>query len=113
MSVVAVPGEGDSTMYVEVAVAPEGKSGWDEDEVRERVAARAVSVARDLVDDGVNLAKACARKFTEGLKELGEGVQPDEIELELGITLDAELGAVLAKTKASAQLQVTLRWQRS
>jgi hypothetical protein len=36
---------------------------------------------------------------------------PEEIVLELGITLDAELGAVLAKAKGGAQLKVTLKWR--
>jgi len=120
MSVVAVPvdkADGQASdgamIYVEVeAVRPVGK-GWDSDDVRDRPAERAVAVARDILEEGVGLARACARRFTEGLRELGDGLAPDEVELQLGITLDAELGAVLAKTKAGAQLQVTLRWQRS
>ena len=31
--------------------------------------------------------------------------------MEIGITMDAEFGAVLAKARAGAQLQVTLTWQ--
>ena len=36
---------------------------------------------------------------------------PDEVELQLGITLNAELGAVLVKGKASAQLQLRMTWK--
>jgi hypothetical protein len=114
--VVAVPTEGDdgvSTIYIEVEATPGAGAGWDGDETRDRTAARAVAVARDILDDGVELARSCARRFTEGLKDLGEGIAPDEVELQLGIRLDAEFGAVLAKTKAGAQLQITLRWQRT
>lgn len=114
LSVVAVPGGGDdeSTIYIEVDTASTVRSGWENDEVRDRATERAVAVARDILGEGVELARSCARRFTAGLKELGEDLAPDEVELQLGITLDAELGAVLAKTKAGAQVQVTMRWRR-
>jgi len=114
VSVVAVPGGGDdeSTIYIEVDTVPEVKPGWGNDDVRNRAAERAVAVARDILGEGVELAKSCARRFTEGLNELGEDLAPDEIELQLGITLDAEFGAMVAKTKAGAQVQVTMRWRR-
>ncbi|ONI88157.1 hypothetical protein ALI22I_19920 [Saccharothrix sp. ALI-22-I] len=112
MPVVAVPTEGEQpTIFVEVATVPTSKSDWEDDKVRGPAAEKAVAVARDLLGDGVELARSCAQRFTEGLKDLGRGVAPHEVELQLGITLDAELGAVLAKTKTSAQLQITLRWQ--
>jgi len=86
-------------------------SDWNDD-VRNRSAQKLVESAHDLVGDGVALARACAQRFSVGLRELPKGTPvPDEVELQLGITLDAELGAVLAKTKVSAQLQLTLRWQ--
>lgn len=110
MSVVAASGGTEDPIYIEVAAAPAGNGDWDDD-TRANPAEKAVAVARDLLGDGVQLARACAQRFTDGLKDLGKGVSPDEVELQLGITLDAELGAVLAKTKTSAQLQITLRWQ--
>jgi len=37
--------------------------------------------------------------------------RPDELEVQLAVRLDYELGAVLvAKGSAGAQLQVTMRW---
>lgn len=111
MSVVATSGGDEQPIYVEVAVAPPADGDWDDD-TRTNPAENAIKVAKDLLGDGVQLARTCAVRFTDGLKDLGKGVAPDEVELQLGITLDAELGAVLAKTKTSAQLQITLRWQR-
>ena len=102
-----------SVVYIEVDSAPATTSAWDADTVRGSRAEKAVEVATDLLDDAVELARACAAKFSAGLAEIKEGVRsPDEVSLELGITMDAEFGAVLAKAKAGAQLQVTLTWQR-
>lgn len=38
---------------------------------------------------------------------------PDEIELEFGIRLNMEAGAVLARSSAEGHIQVRLAWQRS
>ena len=51
-----------------------------------------------------------AGQAARGLSDLGEGLKPDEVELQLSIRLDAELGAILVKSGAEAQLQVTFRW---
>ncbi|MFJ3197219.1 CU044_2847 family protein [Streptomyces griseoviridis] len=39
--------------------------------------------------------------------------RPDEITVEFGIQLDAEVGAVLARTGAQGHLQVQVTWRRS
>jgi enoyl-CoA hydratase/carnithine racemase len=95
-------------IYIEVASAPATASAWDADTVRGSRSGKAVEVATDLLDDAVELARACAAKFSAGLAEIKEGARsPDEVSLEIGITMDAEFGAVLAKARAGAQLQVT------
>jgi hypothetical protein len=100
-------------LYIEVASAPDATSAWDADAVRGERSQKAVQVATDLLDDAVQLARACAAKFSAGLAEVKAGARsPDEVSLEIGITMDAEFGAVLAKARAGAQLQVTLTWQR-
>jgi len=104
---------GTRVLYIEVDSAPEVTSAWDVDSVRGYRADKAVEVATDLLDDAVELARACAAKFSAGLAGLKDGARaPDEVSLELGITMDAEFGAVLAKARVGAQLQVTLKWQR-
>jgi Trypsin-co-occurring domain 1 len=102
-------------IYVEVsapsAVSP-GGSDWAGDDIRENRAHKLIESAHDLVGDGVALARTCAARFSAGLRELPKDVPaPHEVELQLGINFDAEFGAVLAKAKASAQLQLTLRWK--
>jgi hypothetical protein len=67
--------------------------------------------ARDVFEDGVELARTAAARFAEGLIRLPAGVPPPaEVELQIAIKLDAEFGAVLAKATAGAQMQVTIRW---
>lgn len=118
MVIVATAGSSElnlPTIYVEVSTPPAASAGgldWGGDDVRENRAQKLVESAHDLIGDGVTLARACAARFSVGLRELPENISaPNEVQLQLGITLDAELGAVLAKAKASAQLQVTLTWK--
>ena len=45
-------------------------------------------------------------EFSAGLAAIKEGAVAGRGLLEIGITMDAEFGAVLAKARAGAQLQV-------
>ncbi|MGW5557860.1 CU044_2847 family protein [Micromonospora sp. NPDC003944] len=40
----------------------------------------------------------------------GVSVRPDQVEVEIGVTLTAEAGAVVARTSAQGHLKVTLVW---
>lgn len=40
-------------------------------------------------------------------------VRPDEIQLEFGLKLNAQAGAVIAKTGMDGHMQVTLTWRRT
>lgn len=102
----------DGPIYVEVDGVP---AGGDLGDLYGGIptrgpADRVLEVARDVYADGLDLARRCARQAADRLHDLGEGVRPDEVELQLSIKLDAELGAVLVKSKAEAQLVVTFRW---
>jgi hypothetical protein len=83
---------------------------YDDVETRERAADKVLNIARDVYSDGLDLARRCAQQASTRLRDLGKDVKPDEVELQLSIKLDAELGAVLVKSGAEAQLQVTFRW---
>jgi hypothetical protein len=39
--------------------------------------------------------------------------QPDEIEIKFGVKLDAQAGAVIARTGIQGHLEVKLKWQRA
>ncbi|MHB9858273.1 CU044_2847 family protein [Streptomyces sp. YIM S03343] len=103
-------------VYIEVDTA-QSSDGLDEIYggvgTRGNPAARVVGMTRDVYEDGLRLARTLAAQAAGrlgDLGDLGEGLTPDEIELQLAIRLDAELGAVLVKSSAEAQLQITFRW---
>ena len=70
-----------------------------------------METAKDVFDDGIALARACAKKAVTGIKMLDEAFRPEEFELKLAIKIDSEVGAVIAKASAGAQLEVTMKWK--
>ncbi|WP_306319066.1 MULTISPECIES: CU044_2847 family protein [unclassified Streptomyces] len=51
------------------------------------------------------------RAAAEVIAEFRAGaLRPEEIEVTFGVTLDARLGAIISSAKASAHLDVRLRW---
>ena len=74
-------------------------------------AERVIEGAQDLFDEGLQLARNCAKQVVGGIQKLDEQLRPAEFQVALAITLDAEVGAILAKSSAGAQLQVTMTWK--
>jgi hypothetical protein len=90
---VSFPLAGGGTVLVEVAERPG--------------VARAGRASRVLAVAGVRDAAAAAlAQFTSMTRA------PDEVELKFGVKLDAEVGAVIARTGVQGQLEVKLRWRR-
>ena len=52
-------------------------------------------------------AAAALAQFTEMTRA------PDEVELKFGIKLDAEVGAIIARTGIQGQFEVKLKWRRT
>jgi len=71
-----------------------------------------VSVAQDMFNDGLQLARNCATAAVTGLKEMNQTVCPDEFGINISIKLDSQFGAVLAKIGSEAQMQVSMKWTR-
>ncbi|MFD0026307.1 CU044_2847 family protein [Streptomyces sp. NPDC058382] len=95
------------------APADDVYSLYDGEETRDRrgrVARGALGTAGDLYGDGLDLARRCASQAMRRLGDLGNGLRPDEVELQVGITFEAGMAAVV-KAGAEAQIQVTFRWQ--
>lgn len=67
--------------------------------------------ARDLFEDGLALARTCARQAVEGINKLDHTFRPEEFEVKLAIKLDSEVGAFLAKVSTGAQMEVTMKWK--
>lgn len=57
-------------------------------------------------------AMASIRDVSDRIDKTVSGLvrPPEEVEVEFGIKLDAELGALIAKTSVEAHMVVTLRW---
>ncbi|MFE7790864.1 MULTISPECIES: CU044_2847 family protein [unclassified Streptomyces] len=85
---------------------------YDDRETRDGAGAarRALGTAGDLYGEGLDLARRCASQAMRRLGDLGHGLRPDEVELQVGITFEAGMAAVV-KAGAEAQIQVTFRWQ--
>ncbi len=64
---------------------------------------------------GLEQAIAKVRPFAELLLTQLKGLssEPTEVEVEFGIKLNAEAGALIAKTGAEANCKVTLNWKKS
>jgi Trypsin-co-occurring domain 1 len=62
----------------------------------------------DVALDGV---RSAANVALGKLRDLAR--EPDEIELEFGVRLNASAGAVLARTDAEGHLQVRLAWKKA
>jgi hypothetical protein len=65
-------------------------------------------------DRAVNAALAAinlmAERLTRAVDEMEDSLCPNEIEVEFGIKLDAQTGALLAKAGAEAQMRVKYKW---
>jgi hypothetical protein len=110
----------EGPIYVEVDGLPDTPGGtaglYEGIDTRGGAADRVLTTAREVYGDGLELARRCAAQAAARLGSLDLGgsaqaLRPSEIELQLSIRLDAELGAVLVKSTAEAQLVVTFRWQ--
>jgi hypothetical protein len=67
--------------------------------------------ARVNLENALDQVRAVADASLARLRDLAE--QPQQIQVEFGIRLNAEAGAVIARTQAEGHLQVTLTWTRS
>lgn len=72
---------------------------------------KVIRAVRDLFGDGMSLAKNCAIRVVKSINDMQKAIKPDEFQLQFGIKLDAEAGAIIAKTEAGAQLQITMTWK--
>jgi hypothetical protein len=66
--------------------------------------------ARVSLENALDQVRAVANAAVARLRDLAE--QPQQIQVEFGIRLNAEAGAVIARTQAEGHLQVTLTWTR-
>ena len=66
---------------------------------------------QDALERAMGTMKAMARRVADTVRELEGSVRPNEAEVEFGINLSAEAGALLAKASTEAQISVKLKWE--
>ncbi|MDF5711353.1 MAG: CU044_2847 family protein [Nostoc sp. S4] len=104
-------------IYIEVDRQPEVDvyNGYDPYEnTRDGAAQKAAKVVQDVGDafgDGITLARQCAAKAIQNFQQMHNNTKPDELELQLGIKVGSEVGAIIAKASGEAQIQVTMKWK--
>jgi hypothetical protein len=76
-------------------------------------AEKVIEGAQDVFGKGLELARTCASQVVESVRKGPEDHRPDEFQVQLAIKLDAEVGAILSKASAGAQMQVTMTWRPS
>jgi hypothetical protein len=58
----------------------------------------------------MTLIRTCAEHIAGTVHDVPEKYRPHAVEVQLAIKVDAQLGAIIAKSSTEAQFQVTLRW---
>jgi Trypsin-co-occurring domain 1 len=108
--VVNSSGEED-TIYIEVDEIEASNRRNPYDDLR-GLGDQVIPVAKDVFSSGMELIRTCAQQVFHTIEKVGDDARPTDFEVQLMIKLDAAVGAILAKTAAEAQLQVTLKWTK-
>lgn len=73
-------------------------------------ATEAITRASDTLEEAVHRIGPTSWAIVEKLRELAQ--QPDEIDVEFGLKLNAEVGAIIARTSGEANFRIAVRWKR-
>ncbi|MCP4580496.1 MAG: hypothetical protein GY839_02680 [candidate division Zixibacteria bacterium] len=72
---------------------------------------KTIEKAKQSFETALDKVKPTANAVISKLRDLTE--QPDEINVEFGIKLSAETGAIIASAGIEANFKVTLKWQKN
>ena len=61
-------------------------------------------------EDAMGSVQSVANSVIDTLKNLVE--TPDEVQIKLGVRFSGEVGAIIAKAKTDANLDITLTWKK-
>jgi hypothetical protein len=84
-----------------------GDPGVSGEDTRRGIAVDLVQSARQKFEDAIAQLQPAAAVIVEKLK----AVNPGEIEVEFGVKLEAEAGAVITKAGSEAHFKITLKWK--
>jgi len=108
---VEFPLEGGGTVVVDV----DERDGWPSSETVRGDVTRGLGAHEMVARTGETFEAAFARIRPAAMAAIGSlrtlSDRPQEIEIEFGIQLSAEIGAIVAHTAAEANFRVTLRWK--
>ena len=96
---------GDEVIKIEIDTTPE------QGEVEAARPREIAEHAQDAFEQAIHTARASAEKFIQMAKSLSQ--KPSKVEIEFGLKLDAEVGAMVAKASTNAHYKVTLSWEPS
>ncbi|WP_103347577.1 CU044_2847 family protein [Amycolatopsis sp. CA-128772] len=88
-----------------VVVEVEGEPGLEQASVPSGVLRKATTTFEHALGEVREAAAAALAQF--------RGLGPDEVELKFGVKLDAQAGAVIARTGLQGQFEVKLKWVRA
>ncbi|MFJ8506351.1 CU044_2847 family protein [Streptomyces avermitilis] len=100
-----IPVEGGEVMLFEIT------PGWEEVPQGPVKAGRVADAARELprtLQETLAPVRDTARTVVEELRRAG----PDEVEVEFGVNLSAQVGAVITKGETACHLKVRMLWKR-
>lgn len=92
---------------IKVEVDPPTKSG----EVQAATADEIAQRVRNSFDQALSIIQVSAERIISTINKLSE--TPSECEVEFGIKIDGEVGAVVARVHTGAHYVVKLKWKQS
>ena len=107
---VEFPTQGGDSIFVEVEdIAPVGGTR------RSLSPSSVIERAQTSFEDALEKTRPIASGLIGKLREIGDSAvtPPDDIQVEFGLLLSAEAGAVLAAASATANFKVTMTWRKS
>jgi hypothetical protein len=75
-------------------------------------ASAVVERAQTSFEDALDRVRPMATSLVGKLRTMSDAAAPEEVQVEFGIVLSAEAGAVLAAASAGANYKVTMTWKR-
>ena len=107
---VEFPLEDGGTVVVEVD-EPAAGDGAGRDQVTRGIAPRELTTrAGETFETAFSRIEPVAHAIVTKLRQLADS--PDEIQVEFGVTLSAQAGAIVAHAAGEANFRVTLSWKR-
>ena len=70
-----------------------------------------IEKSKTAVDTAMFTMRLMAAKAVDTIKKIKISERPQKVELEFGLKLDAEAGALVAKAGTEAAIKVTLTWE--